>query len=96
MQPRQYHVYILTNTHHTVYYTGITNNLIRRVYEHKNKLVPGFTEKYNIWKLIYYEEYDDVETALNREKQVKDFRREKKLELIKTINPKFEELLITS
>jgi putative endonuclease len=64
---RQYYVYIMTNKHNTVLYTGITNDLRRRIYEHKEKLVAGFTEKYNITKLVYYEVFDDVENAISRE-----------------------------
>lgn len=89
-----YYIYILTNTNNTVFYTGVTNNLSRRIYEHKNKLVKGFTSKYNIWKLIYYEEYNDVRDAIEREKQVKDYRREKKLKLIRTMSPDFTEIKI--
>lgn len=85
----------MTNTYNTVFYTGITNDLTKRVYQHKNKLVDGFTKKYNIWKLIYFEEYDDVRDALNREKQVKNYRREKKLAIIKTMNKKLEEIIIS-
>jgi len=91
---KYYFIYILTNTYNTVFYTGVTNNLERRVYEHKNKLVEGFTSKYNLWKLIYYEEYIDIREALNREKQVKDYRREKKLLLIKTMNPQLKEIIL--
>lgn len=94
MNTKRYFVYIITNTYNTVFYTGITNNLIRRAFEHKNKLVAGFTKKYNLWKLIYFEEYSDVREALNREKQLKDYRREKKLELIKKQNPNLEEIKI--
>lgn len=79
----------------TVFYTGITNNLERRVYEHKNKLVPGFTAKYNITKLLYYELYHDPMQAIVREKQIKDMARNKKLTLIKSLNPKMEDLAIT-
>ena len=89
---KTYYVYILTNFYNTVFYTGITNNLIRRIYEHKNKLVDGFTKKYNMWKLIYYEEFPDIRDALNREKQLKDYRREKKLILIRGNNPLLEEI----
>lgn len=92
MWPKQYYVYIMTNTYNTVFYTGVTSNLEKRQYEHKNKLVEGFTKKYNIWKLVSYEEYSDVRDALEREKQVKDYRREKKLELIKKINPNLKEI----
>lgn len=87
-----YHVYIITNKLNTVFYTGITSNLARRIYEHKNKLIDGFTKKYNVYKLVYFEEYSDVRDALNREKQVKDYRREKKIALIKKQNTELEEL----
>lgn len=91
---KHYFVYIVTNTYNTVFYTGVTNNLSRRVYEHKNKLVEGFTKKYNIWKLVYFEEYSEVLIALNREKQVKDMRREKKLTLIAEKNLNLEEIIL--
>ncbi|SRR5260221_2323027 len=94
MYNKTYYVYIMTNKHNTVFYTGVTNDLTRRVFEHKDKLVEGFTKKYNIWKLIYFEEYSDIRLALEREKQVKDYRRAKKFELIKKDNPKFEEIKI--
>lgn len=94
MVSKQYYVYIITNRYNTVFYTGVTNNLVRRIYEHKNKLVSGFTSKYNVWKLIYYEEYISVDDALNREKQIKDYRREKKLHLIKSENPNIDEIII--
>lgn len=89
---KRYFVYIMTNINKTVFYTGITNNLARRVYEHKNKLIPGFTAKYNISQLIYIEEFGDVKDAIVREKQVKDYRREKKLNLINQINPSMNDL----
>ena len=94
MNTKRYFVYIITNTYNTVFYTGITNNLVRRVFEHKNKLVTGFTKKYNIWKLVYFEEYPDVRDALNREKQIKDYRREKKLTLIRKVNPTLKEIIL--
>lgn len=84
----------MTNTHNSVFYAGVTNDLTRRTYEHKNKLVSGFTKKYNIWKLIYFEEHLDIREAIIREKQIKDYRREKKFELIKLKNPAFEEIKI--
>ena len=87
-----FYIYILSNKNHTVYYTGITNNLIRRVYEHKNKIVKGFTEKYNIDKLLYFEQTENPNTAIKREKQIKDYRREKKIDLIKKNNPDFKDL----
>lgn len=89
---KKYYIYIISNKLHTVFYTGVTNNLVRRVYEHKNKLVDGFTKKYNIRKLLYFEEYGQVENALNREKQVKDYRREKKFQLIESINSEWRDL----
>jgi putative endonuclease len=89
---RQYYVYILTNKHNAVLYVGVTNNLIRRVYEHKNKLVPGFTAKYNLNKLVYYEILPDVRDAIYREKQIKGWRRSKKVELIEKFNPNWRDL----
>lgn len=82
----QYYIYILSNKRQTVFYTGITNNLTRRVYEHKEKMVEGFTKKYNVDQLLYYEIAENPEAAINREKQVKDLRRSKKLALIHSLN----------
>lgn len=73
-------------------YTGVTNNLVRRSYEHKNNLVQGFTAKYNLHKLVYYEVFDTIEMAIIREKQIKDMNRINKLEMIKTFNPTFKDL----
>jgi putative endonuclease len=73
-------------------YVGVTNDLHRRLYEHKNKLVRGFTEKYNIDKLVYFEETDDVKSALAREKEIKKWRREKKNNLVLSINPEWNDL----
>ena len=84
----------MTNINNTVLYTGVTNNLIRRVYEHKNKLIIGFTSKYNVSKLIYYEVFNDSLNAITREKTIKNMVRRKKLKLINDTNPKFEELII--
>jgi len=89
---KQYYVYIMTNKTNTVLYTGITNNLKRRIYEHKNKLLSGFTKKYNINKLVYYEIFDNSYYAIQREKQIKGGSREKKIELIKKFNPNFNDL----
>jgi putative endonuclease len=91
---KQYYVYILRNTSGT-FYTGITSNLIKRIWEHQNKVVESFTEKYNINKLIYYEIYSDPENAILREKQIKNWNRKKKINLITKTNPKLEELKIT-
>ncbi|MBI4991321.1 GIY-YIG nuclease family protein [Candidatus Gottesmanbacteria bacterium] len=90
---KNYYVYIATNRSHTLY-IGITNNPVRRMWEHKNKLIDGFTRKYNIDKLIYIEEYQDINQALAREKQIKSWSRRKKINLIKIANPKFEEIII--
>lgn len=87
-----YYVYMLTNKTHSVLYIGVTNDLIRRVYEHKEELVDGFTKRYHVHKLVYFEEYTYMYDAISREKQLKRWRRDKKEELIKTINPKWEEL----
>mgnify|MGYP001558666409 CR=1 FL=1 len=86
------YVYILSNKHVSVLYTGVTSNLVNRVTQHKEKQVEGFTKKYNINKLLYYEECPDILSAIEREKQVKDWRREKKITLIKVINPTFRDL----
>ena len=88
----QYCVYIMTNTHHTVLYTGVTNDLARRVYEHKNGLGGIFTKKYNIQKLVYYEVGEDVKTVIAREKQIKGGSRKKKIELINSKNPEWKDL----
>ena len=85
-------IYILANKSNTTLYVGVTNNLIRRVYEHKNKLVEGFTKRYNIDKLIYFEQTADVETAIEREKQIKNYSRKKKDILIKEFNPNWDDL----
>lgn len=92
MLTKNYFVYIATNKLHTVFYTGVTNNLKRRMYEHVNKMVNSFTSRYNIAELVYYEITNNIETAIMREKQIKDYRREKKLQLIKKFNPKFNNL----
>lgn len=89
---RQYYVYIMTNESNTVLYTGVTNNLTRRVYEHKEKLVDGFARKYKITKLVYYEVFEDIENALLREKQIKGGSRQKKIELINSMNMGWREL----
>jgi putative endonuclease len=81
----------MTNNSKTLY-TGVTNNLERRVYEHKNKLVNSFTNKYNITKLIYYEETNDVQIALTREKKIKGWLRSKKIALIESQNPEWKDL----
>ena len=89
---RLFYIYIMTNKGNTVLYTGVTNDLKRRVYEHKEKLVAGFTEKYNITKLVYYEIYDDINNAIWREKQIKGGSRQKKVELIDSMNKNWRDL----
>jgi len=81
------YIYILTNTNNTVLYTGVTSNLIKRAYEHKNKMVQGFTKKYNLHKLVYYEVFEDMMNAIIREKQIKGWLRSKKISLIEKANP---------
>lgn len=89
---KKYYVYIMTNKVNTVLYTGITNNLKRRVYEHKEKLVKGFTKKYKVTKLVYYEVFEDVRMAIVREKQIKAGSREKKIKLIEGLNKRWKDL----
>jgi putative endonuclease len=89
MSKRKGYIYLMTNKHNTVIYTGVTSNLKKRVYEHKEKLVDGFTKKYNVNKLVYYEIFDNIRDALSREKQIKAGSRKKKMDLIKSINPEF-------
>ena len=87
-----YYVYILTNWNNHVMYIGVTNNLQRRIYEHKEKLIDGFTSKYNVNKLVYYEETTDIKSAIAREKQLKGWRRSKKDALVVTMNENLEDL----
>ena len=87
-----YYVYILTNDRDKLLYIGVTNNLQRRVYEHKNGLLEGFTKDYGIHKLVYYEMCHDVKDAIKREKQLKNWRREKKIALIERMNPYWKDL----
>jgi putative endonuclease len=75
-------------------YIGMTNNIYRRVSQHKEKLIPGFTQRYNITMLVYFEEYSDVRYAITREKEIKKWRREKKIKLIESINPNWEEIIL--
>ncbi len=89
---KQYYVYIMTNHKNTVLYTGVTNDLHRRVYEHKNKLVEGFTKRYNLTRLVYYELCGDIEGAIIREKQIKAGSRQKKIELVKSMNKEWRDL----
>lgn len=89
---KSYYVYVLANWDGSVMYIGVTNNLERRIFEHKNKLIPGFSTKYNIDKLVYYEETSDVQAAIAREKQLKNWRREKKNALVASLNPEWKDL----
>ena len=88
----KYYIYIMTNKVNTVFYVGVTNNLLLRIYEHKQKYIQGFTEKYNIIKLVYYEVFDDISFAILREKQLKRWHREWKVNLIKSQNPEMRDL----
>lgn len=89
---KSYCVYILSNKSNTVLYTGITNNLKRRVFEHKQKIVEGFTKKYNVDKLVYFEVYNDPQSAIEREKQIKNLLRKKKELLINKENSEWHDL----
>ena len=88
---KRYYVYIATNFSNTTLYIGMTNNIVRRMYEHKYKLLDGFTKRYNINKLVFCEEFVDPTSAIAMEKKLKGWVRSKKLELIKNINPKFDD-----
>jgi putative endonuclease len=87
-----YFVYILSNKRNGTLYTGFTSDLLSRVYAHKNDVVKGFTKKYGIHKLVYFEQYDDYDAALQREKQIKEWKRSWKLELIEKVNPLWQDL----
>ena len=89
---KSYCTYILSNKNDTVLYVGMTNNLMRRVWEHKSKLIAGFTKKYNVDKLVYFESFDNPEEAIKREKQLKAGPRKKKIELINNLNPEWKDL----
>ncbi len=86
------YIYILTNKNNNVFYIGVTSNLKKRIWEHKNKVVEGFSKKYNLNKLVYYEVGEDILSAIEREKQLKNWHREWKINLIKTQNPNFKDL----
>ena len=89
---RHFYVYILASRKHGTIYVGVTNDLIRRVYEHKQKLVPGFTTDYGVDKLVYYEIFDDPKNAIAREKRLKRWKRDWKISLIETSNPNWQDL----
>ena len=92
MEYKQYYIYILSNYSNSTIYIGVTNNLVKRLYQHRNKLIDGFTSKYNINKLVYYEIYQNIDHAINREKQLKGWSRAKKNALIETLNPTWKDL----
>src|SRR5437016_5349538 len=94
MRPKkQFYVYIMTNSPKpAVLYTGITGDLVHRVWQHKSKLTPGFTNRYNLTRLVYYERYFYPDAAISREKEIKGWRRSKKLRLIESMNPRWEDL----
>lgn len=89
---RNFHVYIMINRKLGVLYIGVTNDLERRVYEHKFKIYPGFTSRYNLKRLVYYEHFEDPESAISREKQLKGWLRSKKIALIVDMNPEWKDL----
>ncbi len=89
---KNYYIYILSNKNNSVLYTGVTNSLMRRVWEHKAKLIEGFTKKYNVDKLVYFESFDNPRAAIKREKQIKAGSRKKKIELINKLNPDWKDL----
>jgi len=90
---RTYFVYIMTNEYNTVFYTGVTNDLVRRVFEHKEGLIEGFTKKYNVKKLVYFEIFGDVYEAIAREKQIKGGSRKKKYGLVRSFNSRWKDLI---
>ena len=89
--PKNYYVYILSNSSHMLY-IGVTGNLVRRIHEHKQKLVKGFTARYNLHRLVYFEQTNDVSAAIAREKQLKRWTRKKKLTIIRSLNPQWNDL----
>ena len=91
MPDRQYFVYIMTNRSRTLY-AGVTGDLERRVHEHKDKLIPGFTSKYRVDRLVYFEATNDIRSAIEREKQIKGWRRTRKLALVRSVNPTWRDL----
>ena len=89
---RYYYVYILASRIGGTLYIGVTNNLVRRVYEHRSKVIDGFTKDYDVWRLVYYEQFEDVEAAIRREKRLKKWNRAWKIELIEKTNPNWVDL----
>lgn len=91
-EDRQYYVYILTNKRNGTLYTGMTNDLARRVYEHRSKSVPGFTRKYDLTRLVWYEMHPTLDSAYQREKRIKEWKRIWKIDLIEAANPGWRDL----
>jgi putative endonuclease len=89
---KSYFIYIITNKNNTVLYVGVTSDIVTRIWEHKSKQIEGFTKKYNVDKLVYYEKFDDPNSAIAREKQIKSGSRKKKLELINSFNKDWKDL----
>ena len=89
---KNYYIYIMANKTNSTIYIGVTSDLIKRVWEHKNKVIDGFTKRYNVNKLVYYEETTDVNSAIAREKQLKGWNRAKKNKLIEKVNPNWDDL----
>lgn len=92
MRDRHFYVYLMSNPGRTVLYTGVTNNLLRRVWEHKEKVVEGFTQKYNARDLVYYEVFETPNDAIRREKQIKSWSRTRKEQLVSSLNPTRKDL----
>jgi putative endonuclease len=92
MSSKSSYVYILCSERNGTLYIGVTSNLVKRIYEHKNKLIEGFTSKYKVNKLIYYEVFDSIEQAINREKNIKKWNRSWKLRIIEEFNPEWKDL----
>jgi putative endonuclease len=91
-QSKRYFVYLMTNSRKNVIYTGVTSNLVKRVYQHKHNLIEGFTQKYNVHNLVYFEEYSDPVQAIAREKQIKAGSRKKKEDMVDKLNPRWHDL----
>ncbi len=89
---KKYYIYILASRKNGTLYIGVTNDLIKRVYEHKNNIVDGFTKKYNVHNLVYYEENNDIESAILREKRIKKWKRQWKINLVEKLNPNWDDL----
>jgi putative endonuclease len=94
MKPRWYYTYIMQSSSRRALYTGVCSNLERRVFQHKNGTYEGFTSRHQAWRLVYFERFGDVRTAIDREKQLKGWRRDKKLALIESVNPKWKDLSV--